>query len=101
MSSFTDQKSRIATEKDCKAPWSGGKNGKYFRCYLCGYKFKVGDRWRWVHTNHTKDGVGNPIVCEKCDGTNEEVIKKWIEKRNLWRKMEQGEWWWFNKGRSE
>lgn len=65
--SFTDQKPRIATEEKCKASWCGGKNGKYFHCYLCGHKFKPGDYWRWIYTNSTPGASGNPMVCKKCD----------------------------------
>lgn len=75
--SFTDQKPRIATAEACKQTWGGGKDGKYFRCYLCGHKFEVGDQYRWVYTNNVKGAGGNPMVCKACDGTNEEVISKW------------------------
>ena len=75
--SFTDQKPRIATREDVHARWSGGATGKYFRCALCGHKFKVGDTWRFVYTNDTPGAGGNPLVCETCDGTREKVIEKW------------------------
>ena len=70
--SFTDQKPRIATEKDINAPWGGRKNR--FRCYLCGHKFKIGDIWRWVFANFGKYNCCNFLVCEKCDG--EDVIDR-------------------------
>lgn len=75
--SFTDGKPWIATEKDCNGPWRSGKNGKHFRCSLCGYKFKPGDRVRWQYTNDITGAVGNPLVCEKCDTTPEAVIEEW------------------------
>ena len=56
---FTDQLPRIATLADVAAPWNG--DPKHFRCCLCGHKFQVGDRWRWVFTN-------NVPGCEGCDG---------------------------------
>ena len=77
--SFTDQKPRIATKEDCKAQWSGGENGKYFRCALCGHKFVIGDYWRFVYTNDIPAAAGNPLVCEKCDGTKEEIVTKMRE----------------------
>lgn len=74
--SFTDGKPRRATEHDLKARWSGGKPGDFFRCCLCGYKFQLGDYWRWQYTNDTSGAGGNPMVCEKCDGTKEEIVAK-------------------------
>ncbi len=73
--SFTDQKQRIATEKDCNARWNGREPGKGFRCYLCGHKFEVGDKWRWVYMGPYK--LLNVMVCEHCDGPNEEIAEKW------------------------
>lgn len=76
--SFTDGKPQIATEEDCQARWSGRKPGERFRCGLCGYKFKVGDQWRWLYTNSLGNGgiyCGNPLVCASCD--DEHVIDKW------------------------
>ena len=84
--SFTDQKPRIATKEDIHARWSGGKDGKYFRCYLCGCKFVEGDYWRWVYGGSMH--FGNFIVCEKCDG--EDVLSKW-EKHN--KELQQKFWW--------
>jgi len=66
---FTDQKSRIATEEHVNAPWNGNK--KNFRCYLCGYRFKVGDYWRWVFG---KGLTRNFMVCKSCDG--EDVLER-------------------------
>jgi len=66
---FTDQKPFKVTEDDVHAEWSGGKDGKYFRCGLCGYKFKEGDVCRWVYMNSTPEShYGNFFTCEACDG---------------------------------
>jgi hypothetical protein len=81
--SFMDGKPRVATEQECKAKWCGEKPGAAFRCYLCGYKFKVGDYWRCVFTNYANanpDAAGNPLVCRSCDDGNENVTKRWAEK---------------------
>jgi len=73
--SFTDQKPRIATADDCRARWNGARDGKTFRCYLCGHKFEAGDQWRWVHATHRS--VINFMTCASCDGPD--VLDRWIE----------------------
>ena len=83
---FTDQKPRIATAEECQAPWSGGKLGKYFRCYLCGHKFAVGDRWRWVYAISIH--LPNFSVCEGCDGPD--VLARWKAANE---ELEQRFWW--------
>jgi len=73
-SRFTDQKKRVATDKDLNTKWSFGKPGENFRCYICGYRFVLGDIWRWVYACHV--GRINFLVCEKCDCDN--VLDKWV-----------------------
>lgn len=88
--SFTDQEPRTATEADLNAPWSGGKRGEYFRCKLCGYRFQLGDYWRWIFIK----GYTNIIVCQKCDTPG--VIEKWINVNKEWKHMkEESPFWWF------
>jgi len=86
--SFANQKPRVATEKDCKARWDGIPDGKSFRCYLCGYKFKVGDVWRWIWGKGSymqdgkKCGVTNLTVCESCDQSDKNGLgpmERWIK----------------------
>ena len=77
--SFTDQKQRVATQEDCRGPWSGGRNGERFRCYICGYKFLPGDNWRWVCGGDLQ--TINFIVCDRCDGPD--VKERWIKHHNL------------------
>ncbi len=86
--SFTDQKPRIATEQDVTAPWGGAKNGRYFRCYLCGYKFQVGDYYRFVLSTH-----GNLMVCKACD--KDDPAQKWVELRKEWELLREGRFWHF------
>ena len=74
--SSTDGKSWIVTKDDCNRSWGGGRNGKYFACGLCGYKFKEGDTVRWQYTNDVRGASGNPFVCSNCDGTKEEICVK-------------------------
>jgi hypothetical protein len=73
--SFTDGQQRVATEEDVKAHWGGAANGRRFRCYLCGHKFVVGDKWRFVYANGSSPAYGNFIVCSECDNGN--VLEKW------------------------
>jgi hypothetical protein len=88
----------VATESDCNARWSCGKPGEHFRCGFCGYKFKVGDKWRWLYCNDQPKAPGNSLVCEKCNDTNEKLIEKWHQKWEIWRTFTKSEeWWWFNK----
>ena len=89
---FTNQKPRIATEEDVKAPWSGGPPGKYFRCTLCGHRFQVGNYWRWVYMG--KHALTNILACEACDTAD--VDEKWIKANEEWKQMEEtGPFWWF------
>jgi hypothetical protein len=81
---FTDQKQRTATEKDCAALWGGEPNGERFRCYLCGRKFIIGDKWRWVYSGE----FINFLVCDVCDGP---------DVRNRWRDINEEasrRFWW-------
>lgn len=73
---FTNGEPWTATERDCNAPWSGGRNGSRFRCTLCGYRFKPGDMVRWQYTNDVQGAGGNPLVCTDCDGSKEEIVKE-------------------------
>ena len=83
--SFTDQKPRKATMNDLNAKWGGVKGGKRFRCYLCVYKFKLDDIWRWIYAVK----YSNFITCEKCD--SEDVIERWVERNKELREK----FWWF------
>jgi len=83
MTRFTDQKPLVATEDDIMGPWSGGKNGKYFYCRLCGYKFEVGDVYRWVNLVNRDPPLPNILVCQSCDGTNDEVYVKALEHHKI------------------
>lgn len=92
MANFTTGEPQIATKEHCNAPWSGNK--KNFRCGFCGYKFKVGDYWRWVFTNDIKDAGGNPLVCKQCDENPEKIREKWKQKFEEW---SSDKWWWFRR----
>jgi hypothetical protein len=91
--SFTDQKPRKTMEKDLSASWSG--SCKNFRCFLCGYRFKIGDTWRWVCGNsrtfaddNKTFGVCNFITCVICDG--DDVLDRWIKANE---EAHQRFWW--------
>lgn len=86
--SFTDQKPRVATEQHVGNWGDRREGGRRFRCYLCGYKFKVGDYWRWVSgTNICRQ---NFLVCERCDGEN--VLEKWKKAQD---ELQTRFWWAF------
>ena len=89
--SFTNQKPFVVTADDLRKWWAGKPNAEWFRCYLCGHKFRVGDTARWVWT-----GTGNPMVCKSCDGTNAEVIAKW----NAMRLEARTRFWWFTRSKN-
>lgn len=91
---FLDQKPFVVAAKHMKLPWSGGKDGVYFRCCLCGYRFQVGDVARWQYTNDVSGAGGNPLVCQACDGTKEQIVDKW-KKMNS---EAHGRMWWFCRG---
>jgi hypothetical protein len=82
-SHWTKNAPQIATEQHCSMPWCGGKNGKYFRCYLCGHKFVPGDHWRFIYGGNVSR---NLFVCGSCDGPDEELRQKFadIEKKYSW-----------------
>lgn len=85
MSRWTRGKSHVVTEQDPTLLWAGGYRGKNFRCYLCGYKFKVGDLWRW----QAVQGERNFLVCEACDGPD--VVERWLD----WVEELRRRAWWF------
>lgn len=89
--SFTDGKPWTVTEEETHLAWAGGANGKYFRCNLCGHRFKAGDRARFQFTNNVPGAGGNPLVCRNCDGPD--VVERWkqmcIDART--------KFWWFNR----
>ena len=69
----------VADEKTCQARWAGYRPGEGFRCYFCGRKMVPGDKYRAVYTNDLRGAGGNPLVCEQCNGTNEELRARWIK----------------------
>lgn len=86
--SFIDQKPQVATARHCQAPWGGVKNGQRFKCYLCGYKFKVGDVWRWIYAGGA--GLINFITCEKCDGPD--VLERWVAMNREYKELRKKFW---------
>jgi hypothetical protein len=91
---FTDQQPFTVTEADLKAHWAGGKPGQFFRCYLCGYRFQLGDRCRWQYTNDIKGASGNPLVCAECDTSPEAVIAEWVRMHAIYA---SDKFWWFRR----
>jgi len=89
-SNFFTEDLKTADEKTCNAPWSGGKNGKYFRCHFCGHKLVPGDQYRVLYTNDMPKASGNPIVCGECNDTTANLRAKWAE---INREVRERFWW--------
>jgi len=88
---FTDQRSRIVTQRTLKIH----DNESNFRCGFCGYKFQLGDYWRWQYTNDTQGASGNPYVCAKCDKGPTANKRAWAQR---WKEYNSPRWWWFRQG---
>jgi len=86
--SFTDQKPRVVTEKHYPGNYGGYKDGRNFRCYMCGHYFKIGDIFRRVCPGNK--GVTSLLVCEKCDGPD--IIDRWVKRVNELKTK----YWWLN-----
>lgn len=71
---WADGRPYVVTEADMSKPWSGFRDGRCFRCHMCGEFFKPGDTIRFVWCNGIKEardaGVhcGNVHICAACDG---------------------------------
>lgn len=82
MARFTDGKLRKATKSEVNAPWCGCKHrdGRSFRCYVCGVPIFENDLWRWVYNQPGK----NFLTCVRCDGPDVvERFNKLDEKRKF------------------
>lgn len=84
------------TSEDTTRPWSGGANGKWFRCYFCGHKFAAGDLFRAIFTNDGSSVGGNPFTCKTCfdEHGGESGLKK------EWRRLNElvkVKFWWMQK----
>jgi hypothetical protein len=92
-SRFHNQEPFIVTNGDTKRPWSGGENGKYFRCHLCGVRFVAGMVVRWILANgiYNIGRMGNPWVCQGCDG--DDVIERLVIHSEGAKK-----YWWLRRG---
>lgn len=87
----------IANAKTCKMSWSCGKNGIYFRCGFCGHKFVENDKYRAIYTNDLNGACGNPLVCEKCNDTNDSLREIWKDKNKWISNLLDNEFWWVEK----
>lgn len=85
---FLDQQPHVATTEECLFPWSGGKDGKHFRCYLCGHRFVPGDTYRFLF--NSQQSPPHLLVCDKCDGGD--VLARFREMRRI---AEKTYWWAF------
>lgn len=70
----TNGKPFTVLDKHIAQPWSGYKDGRMFRCHMCGHFFKPGDTARFLWCNGVKEAVdagihcGNVMICAACDG---------------------------------
>lgn len=87
---------QIATKEDCKAPWCCGKDGIYFRCGFCGYKFKPGDWWKAIFTNDMQGAGGNHLACKICAdlalNDTAKLREMWRQHCNGWKKVKEIYW---------
>lgn len=73
-SDWTNGKPFTVTDEMMSQPWSGYRDGRMFRCHMCGEFFRPGMVARFVWCNGIKAaqdaGVhcGNVMVCAACDG---------------------------------
>ena len=95
--SFTDGKPRVATKEDANFRWGGHPAGEWFRCYMCGHRFKVGDVWRWVYANFGGSVCtqGNFFVCFDCDGND--VLERRAQQEAEFKAYATGRFWSFQK----
>jgi hypothetical protein len=92
--------SKIADEEVCKARWSCGKPGEFFRCALCGHRFVPGDAYTLVYTNDIPKTNGNPICCSS-HGTIAEMREQYRALCEEFRTTESDKFWFFHKHRGQ
>ena len=90
--SFTDGKPHTVTKKYLGFAWGGYKDGRDFRCGLCGHKFKEGEVFRWLFTNDLPHPYGgNPFACVDCDGPD--VLEDWKARCDEWEQKIKPRFW--------
>lgn len=73
-SDWTNGKPFVVTDEMMSQPWNGYRDGRTFRCHMCGTFFKPGGGARFVWCNGVKEAqdagahCGNVMVCAECDG---------------------------------
>ena len=78
------------TQELLKLPWAG--NQANFRCYFCGHKFELGERFRWIFTNDLPKASGNPLACESCGTDREQLRQKWAAMHEEFKALKQRFW---------
>jgi hypothetical protein len=97
---FTNGDPFVCSEDDCKFDWNRQPNGEYFRCAICGHKFKPGDCVRWVYTNYPGSPIpGNPFVCNTCAPTKEDAISILTMMKEHAKTQTKTLWWFFRRNR--
>ena len=81
----------VVTPVELGRHWSGAKDGRWFRCHLCGQFFKEGETVRAVYSNFGGSPFnGNPLVHAGPDcgtGTDAEILAE------LGRQRDALPWW--------
>jgi predicted RNA-binding Zn-ribbon protein involved in translation (DUF1610 family) len=81
-----DGQRHVAEEETCKLPWMGEKNGKLFKCGMCGHKFQPGEGFRFqMMKKH-----GNILVCDECDTSD--IKRDWEEMGIRWEQIQKKYW---------
>lgn len=95
--SFTKGLPFLVTADDLRKAWCGARDGRHFRCGLCGHRFQSGDVARWQYTNDMPQAGGNPFVCASCDNGFEGTRAKWAALCAEWRDAIDGKFWKFHR----
>lgn len=91
--SWTDGKPYLVMEDDLTRPWSGAKDGRNFRCQLCGRFFEVGDLLVFIFGSRSR--AGNFLACSDETGPthgDRETMLSLLEAD--WQEVLRGRFWW-------
>lgn len=88
---WIDGKPLQVTEAHLKTNWSGYRDGRKFRCGLCGHRFQLGDTFRFVmaNINGSPTKYGNFFTCASCDGDDV------LQRRAAMEREAETRFWWF------
>lgn len=78
----------FVTEEILKLPWKGHRDGRWFRCHLCGTRFVIGDGFRAIFSNFPGSPFnGNPLIhnppCVSEEMSDKEILVELAERDAL------------------